>query len=317
MLKRKSGLGANPFESTDLGIFAPTESTEASQSSTDRLSIEISKIILAKQQPRRYFDPDKMQHLVQSVRAYGILEPLLVRSLTTTTSADTYELVAGERRYRAAKEAGLNQVPVVLLELTDTEALQLALTENLQREDLNPVEETEGVITLLSMQLQISPTEVPQLLHRLAKSSNNVVGNLEAAQIQIIESVLSISGRMTWSSFASHRLPLLNLPEPILNALRSGKIEYTKARAIAKLKDAAAQQELLNRAISEGMSLSQIHAEVSATNRQYKPQQTPTLKSRFDQLSSQLKKSKVWDDQKKQRRMEKVLTELESLLRDG
>lgn len=316
MLKRKSGLGANPFESTDLGIFAPTESTEASQSSTDRLSIEISKIILAKQQPRRYFDPDKMQHLVQSVRAYGILEPLLVRSLTTT-SADTYELVAGERRYRAAKEAGLNQVPVVLLELTDTEALQLALTENLQREDLNPVEETEGVITLLAMQLQISPTEVPQLLHRLAKSSNNVVGNLEASQIQIIESVFSISGRMTWSSFASHRLPLLNLPELILNALREGKIEYTKARAIAKLKDAAAQQELLNRAISDCMSLSQIHAEVSAANRQYKPQQTPTLKTRFDQLSSQLKKSKVWDDQKKQRRMEKVLTELESLLRDG
>lgn len=313
MLKRKSGLGANPFESTDLGIFAPTEPTEVSQSSTERLSIEISKIILAKQQPRRYFDHDKMQHLVQSVRAYGILEPLLVRSL----SADTYELVAGERRYRAAKEAGLNQVPVVLLELTDTEALQLALTENLQREDLNPVEETEGVITLLSMQLQISPQEVPQLLHRLAKSSDNVVGNLETAQIQIIESVLSISGRMTWSSFASHRLPLLNLPEPILNALREGKIEYTKARAIAKLKDAAAQQELLNRAISEGMSLSQINAEVSATNRHYKPQETPTLKSRFDQLSSQLKKSKVWDDQKKRRRMEKVLTELESLLREG
>lgn len=313
MLKRKSGLGANPFKSTDLGIFAPTEPTEVSQSSTERLSIEISKIILAKQQPRRYFDHDKMQHLVQSVRAYGILEPLLVRSL----SADTYELVAGERRYRAAKEAGLNQVPVVLLELTDTEALQLALTENLQREDLNPVEETEGVITLLSMQLQISPQEVPQLLHRLAKSSDNVVGNLETAQIQIIESVLSISGRMTWESFASHRLPLLNLPEPILNALREGKIEYTKARAIAKLKDAAAQQELLNRAISEGMSLSQIHAEVSATNRHYKPQETPTLKSRFDQLSSQLKKSKVWDDQKKRRRMEKVLTELESLLREG
>jgi ParB family transcriptional regulator, chromosome partitioning protein len=188
---------------------------------------------------------------------------LLVRPV-----ASGYELVAGERRLRAAQTVGLTEVPVVVRDLTDNEALQLALVENLQREDLNPVEATEGIISLLSIKLQLPPEGIPQLLHRLAKASDNVVGTEETLQRQTIEEVFQSVGSISWESFATHRLPLLNLPAIILDALRLGKLEYTKARAIAKLKDADQQQALLNQAITEGLSLNQIRAEVSALNRQ-------------------------------------------------
>jgi ParB family chromosome partitioning protein len=90
-----------------------------------------------------------MQELVESVQQHGVLQPLLVRS----RSDDQYELVAGERRYRAAKEVQLAEVPVVIRELSDEEAMQLSLIENLCREDLNPVEETEGILQLLALRL--------------------------------------------------------------------------------------------------------------------------------------------------------------------
>ena len=91
-----------------------------------------------------------MQALVQSVKTDGILQPLLVRPL----GEEKYELVAGERRYRAAKEVGLTEVPVIIGDLTQQQALRVALVENLQREDLNPVEETEGILQLLSHHLE-------------------------------------------------------------------------------------------------------------------------------------------------------------------
>ena len=89
---------------------------------------------MPKKQPRRYFDPDRQAQLIKSVQEHGILEPLLVRPLAD----GLYELVAGERRYRAAQELGLKEVPVVIREFDDKQALQVALIENLQREDLNP-----------------------------------------------------------------------------------------------------------------------------------------------------------------------------------
>ena len=111
---------------------------ELPQESDSTLSLE--KISLPASQPRHYFDSQKMSQLVASVEKYGILEPLLVRP-----KGSRYELVAGERRYRAARKVGLVEIPVIIRELDDTEALAISLMENLQREDLNPVEETEGV----------------------------------------------------------------------------------------------------------------------------------------------------------------------------
>jgi ParB family transcriptional regulator, chromosome partitioning protein len=201
------------------------------QPASDR-SLPLAQIQLAAQQPRRYFDPEKLAQLVLSVKAHGILEPILVRPLPD--QPDQYELVAGERRYRAALQLKLTDIPVVIRELNDTEARQLALIENLQREDLNPVEETEGILQLLSLCLNQEISALPSLLHRLQherkKSSNNVVGNSEMEEIA---SVFASLGRLSWESFVNHRLPLLNLPTDVLDALRQGKIAYTKAQAIA------------------------------------------------------------------------------------
>ncbi|WP_199250096.1 ParB/RepB/Spo0J family partition protein [[Phormidium] sp. ETS-05] len=112
-------------------------------------SVSTERLIPPKfSQPRRYFDETQMQQLVASVREFGIIQPLLVRPM-----GDKYEIVAGERRYRAALAVGLTAIPVIVRVLNDTEALECALMENLQRCDLNPVEETEGILRLLELSL--------------------------------------------------------------------------------------------------------------------------------------------------------------------
>jgi ParB family transcriptional regulator, chromosome partitioning protein len=103
--------------------------------------IPLDRIVSAQYQPRQYFDEDTMQRLTASVTEHGILQPLLVRPV-----GDKYELVAGERRYKAATEAGLTEVPALVRKLANEEAMQYALVENLQREDLNSIEEVEGIL---------------------------------------------------------------------------------------------------------------------------------------------------------------------------
>lgn len=309
---KKSGLGANPFNSVDLGIFSPTSQENDKQHTSVSHTVELKDIVISKHQPRRYFDSNKHQEMVQSIKAHGVIEPLLVRPLPK----NKFELVAGERRFRAASELGLESVPVIVRKLDENEALQLALIENMQREDLNPLEETEGIIRLLSFQLQLPIDEVPQLLHRLAKSSDNVVGKQESEQISIIESLFNIIGRLTWESFATHRLPLLNLPSHILGSLREGKLDYTKARVIARVKDVKQQKDLLKRAIKEKLSLKQIREEISARKKAKNDNTDFSLKVKFSELSKDLNKSKVWEDRKKKKRLEKLLRDLESLLNE-
>ncbi len=274
-------------------------------------AISLQQIVLPSNQPRRYFDPDKLEQLTRSVIEHGILEPLLVRALPD----ERYELVAGERRYRAALDAGLTEVPVVLKELTDSEARQLALVENLQREDLNPVEETEGILQLLALKLEIETTEVVSLLYQMqnataGKITDNVISN---SKIKSVNKVFTGLGKMNRESFTANRLPLLRLPEDVLEALRTGKIEYTKAKAIASVKDQAARTELLENAIAKSLSLSQIRELI----KKFKPaKQQSNLKTRFDTTYKQMKKSKqLWQDPKKKKKLESLLSQLEKLIK--
>ncbi len=272
--------------------------------------VPIESIHLTQQQPRRYFDPEKLQSLVQSISSQGILEPLLVRPI----GDNQYELVAGERRYRAAQIASLKEVPVVIRQLNETEALQLALTENLQREDLNPVEETEGILQLLTLKLESTQQEVISLLDRLINTkrgfTDNVVSNEKQ---QLIEEVFASVGRLSVESFRTHRLPLLNLPVDILSALRSGQIEYTKAKAIARLPNAEIRTQLLEDAIANSLSLSQIRSLVKAKQA---PKQQSELKTRFDTTYKQAKQSKqLWQDSKKRKKLESLLSQLEKLIK--
>ncbi len=271
----------------------------------------LTDIKLPDYQPRQYFDETKLEELAQTIKAHGVLEPLLVRSLP---SQNQYELVAGGRRYRAAKLAGLTEVPVIVLKLSDEQALEVAIIENLQREDLNPVEETEGILQLLAKRLKIKTSEVSPLLHQLQKqvrgrAANNVIGSETIEQIQAIFESL---GLMELDSFIGNRLPLLNLPEDVLEALRSGKIEYTKAKAIASVKDEAARKQLLEDAIANSLSLSQIRSLIKES----KPaKQQEELKTRFDNTYKQVKKAKnLWSNAKKRKQLESLLAKLEKLI---
>lgn len=286
-----------------------------SEMSLDKQSLTIESITLVANQPRRYFDPDKLRQLTESVKQHGILEPILVRP---TEKDGMYELVAGERRFRAAKAVGLTSIPVVIRSLSDEEALQLALVENLQREDLNPLEETEGILQLLSLRLKIPLADVPPLLYRMRNETigsvnQNVLINAEAQAVQVVFSEL---GTISWESFATARLPLLRLPTEILEALRGGKIAYTKAQVIARVKDDSQRQELLEQAIAEEFSLNQIKERIARLKTSEKSDE-PSLKSQINDVLHLAKRSKVWDDPKKQKRLEKLLTELKSLFTEA
>jgi ParB family transcriptional regulator, chromosome partitioning protein len=146
-----------------------SEESNTPEPSEIKNCLSIAQIHRKPEQVRRYFDPQKMEQLTASVREYGILENLLVRAMPGKPGE--YELVAGERRYRAAQGAGLIEVPATILDLTDQQALQITLVENLQREDLNPVEETEGILQLLAVRLELSVPDVVSLLYRMQNES--------------------------------------------------------------------------------------------------------------------------------------------------
>lgn len=321
-------------------------------------SMSLDQIVLPPNQPRRYFDPEALKQLTESIKQHGILQPLLVRPI----GGGKYEVVAGERRYRSGIEAKLEAAPVVVRELSDDQAFQLALIENLLREDLNPVEETEGILQLLALKLGRSVDEIPPLLRRLqherkeaANSSNNVIGkpelDLEEADnkvivkeeldsketsnnvigkdgndeqqssssvnpdLKIVEEVFLGLGLMTWESFANNRLPLLNLPEDILDALRGGSLEYTKARAIAQIPKLNERVEFLEQAIANNWSLSEIRQRISEKKSPASNENTESnnYKERFTAATTKLRKSRIWSDPKKRKQIEKLLAQLETL----
>jgi len=271
--------------------------------------IAIADIYLPKSQPRRYFDPDKMLELQKSIKQYGILEPIIVRAIDTG-----YELVAGERRFRAAKELGLDKIPAVVHQLTTEQAYEIALIENLQREDLNPIEETEAILQILTLKLAIPEKEVTSNLYKMRvtpeQERDKVLTEIAIRVISIFDSLQTIK----WDSFVVNRLPLLNLPTEVLEALRQGKIEYTKATAIAKVKAAEAREDLLNETINQGLSLVQIKEKIRDIKTGQVIEKPVTLKTRFTTSIQQLKKSPVWEDQKKQKTLEKLIAQIESLL---
>ena len=276
--------------------------------SKDQLSID--KILKAPHQPRRYFDEEKLSQLEQSIRIHGILEPLIVRPY----NEGNYELVAGERRLRAAERIGLDQVPVVIKDLDDTEAAKLSLIENLQREDLNPFEETEGILKLISTELNVAQEEVPPLLHRLQHQNKPGSSVQDIRELNSIESIFNSIGKMTWESFVNNRLPLLNLPDDVSTALREGKLAYTKAKVIAQVKDLDERKYLLDLAIEDNLSLKNIRDHLKNTNNSRVTDPTESLKQRMSTAMKKLNKSDAWSSPRKQKKIEKLLAEIEKLV---
>ena len=307
-VQRKSAL--DDRSDADLSFFGKkTQDTQAGK------QIPLTQIDTADWQPRRYFDEAEMAKLVASVKKNGIMQPVLVRP----HGQGRYELIAGERRYRAAREAGLQDIPVTIRELSDEEAAELALMENLQREDLNPVEETEGVLELLKISQGISKEETISLLNQAANAEKRgkILTNNVIRQLETIEKVFTVVGINSWQSFRANRLPVLNLPEDILTVLLQGKIQYTKAREIARVKDEKKRRKLLEQAIAEKWSLNDIKAQTKALKEQKQPKRSNKAKKlldRIDAVHKQAKKASL-DDADVIREAEELLLKLEALLR--
>lgn len=278
--------------------------------------VPLTAIALPKRQPRRYFDAKKLEELKKSIQQYGILEPLIVRPLEN----NTYELVAGERRYRAAAELNLEEVPVTVRDLNDKEALQIALIENLQREDLNPIEETQGILNFLSVELDLEEDKVKSLLYQMHNGTFDSSHNVMANQAEIIQKVFDSLGKMNWESFVKNRLPLLKLPPELLEVLEQGSLEYTKAKEIARIKNDKQRKALLKDAIAQGLSLSQIKERISkikfaeTKGKGGSDNSTKTYASRMKEIYTKTKKMKSWDDPDKQKQFEALLEQIEKLL---
>lgn len=261
-------------------------------------------------QPRKEINPDAFKMLVASIREKGIQHPLLVRP-----NGRQYELVAGQRRLLAAHQLKLTEVPVVIRELSDVDALAAAIIENLTREDLNPVDETDAILQLLGLELDRPVDDVNTLLYRMQRTLRGSAHNVMGADEEKVEQVFSGLGKMTWASFVQNRLPILGYPENLLSAVRSGKIAYTKARELARVTNAEERQKLLERAVGETLSLPDVKKLV-ASQLVGDENQAPAVQ-RLVHLRRQLSQKRLERlETSKRKEVETLLERLRALLAD-
>ena len=202
------------------GLGALLGSDAAPETDSPVRTLRVSDIEPNPRQPRRDFDEEALQTLADSIRDNGLLQPLLVRR-----TASGFQLIAGERRWRAARRAGLTELPAVILEADDQRMTELALIENLQREDLNPLEEAESY-RMLTEDFGLSQAEAAQ---RVGKSRPAV----------------------------ANAIRLLALPDEVCALLRDGRLSAGHARALLTLENAAQQKELAAKAADGALSVRQ------------------------------------------------------------
>lgn len=214
MAAKKGGLGK--------GINALIYDNSVDSAGGESVKLSINEIEPNREQPRKTFEPESLSELSESIKEHGVLQPLLVRPMPD----GSYRLVAGERRYRAARMAGLTEVPVTVREMTDEEESIFALIENLQREDLNAVEEAQGIKTLIDT-FGLTQEEAAK---RVGKSRTAVTNTLR----------------------------LLNLPEDILQLVKDNKISMGHARALLAVEDNAEASRIAQTVIKDGISVREV-----------------------------------------------------------
>lgn len=234
----------------------------------------LDDLVPAPYQPRLSFDEDDLRSLAESIKQRGVTTPLLVRPLGT----GKFEIIAGERRWRAARMAGLGQVPVTVQRLSDQDAEYVALMENLQRKDLNAFEEVESRLRLIGAALGIPRDDVPTRL-------NENLRNPRPEDVEILEGLFSGLGRQKWESFAKNKVRILNWPEPIVAGLRQGLVMEIASFINSAPEDM--QADLVALAL-KGATKAELQAEVKQAQ---KPKKKPVL--REDRLRVALGKRKV------------------------
>jgi ParB family transcriptional regulator, chromosome partitioning protein len=283
---------------------------EAQQNAGKSAQLQVSpdKIVPSIFQPRRYFDSEAMLELQESIQQIGILEPLVVRE----AAKDQYDLIAGERRWRCAKTLNLEQVPIVIVELSDEEAFLAALHDNSQREDLNPIDETEYILRLLGHWMKLDIDAIKSVLYKIrnqkARGNDAEEDEAMATATKIISQVKK---GLTPISFVETRLPLLKLPEDVLAAIRKGEIEYTKAKLVAKIKDPEERTKILAGAIKDKWSIREIQACIKPKT---KENISDTPSAQISKTMKILKSSKVWEDPSRWKKIQSWLTKIEQEL---
>ena len=235
--KRKSlGRGLEALLGGGIDDEIPASSPNNSEGNRDS-SIDINSLVPGKYQPRTEFEPEALQSLADSIKEKGVLQPLLVRR-----QGDRYEIIAGERRWRAAKLAGLSNVPVIIKDLSDQEVLEAALVENILRENLSAIEEAEGYQRLIN---EFSHTQ--EALSQIVGKSRSHIANT---------------------------LRLLNLPQEIQNMVKEGKLSAGHARALVGLDNAV---ELAKQVIAKDLNVRQVE-DLVAKQKEPKKEKTATKK---------------------------------------
>lgn len=263
-------------------------------------------------QPRKYFNPAKMQALEESIKALGIRQPVLVQP-----RGGRYFLVCGERRVRAARAIGMLEVPAILLEqnLDDHRLNQIALIENLQREELNPLEETEGVVAFLCLKLGFTRNELESKFHRILNEEKGLVSTTEVRDSTLGQLLLTLFRQTTdisFEHFVKNRMKLLRLSSDVASRIRGGEISYTSAMEISKLPKEK-REDVFDQAIAEKWGLEKVKSVVKEL-RDNPSKKENELKHRFLDLSTRLKRSNLWQDSQKYSKLEQILEELEGLL---
>jgi len=209
--------------------------------SEELVQLPVGSIHANRRQPRKHFEPEAIAELAASIRVQGVVQPILVRS----DPDGGYELIAGERRWRAAREAGLDALPALVRESDDRETLLLALVENVAREDLSPVEEARAYATLVD-EFELSLGEVAE---RVGRSKPGV----------------------------SNRLRLLELPEDVLWMLARGDLSEGHARAVLSLPDDEARRRLARRIVQDGMTVRAAERAAQSGGARRRPRRTSAL----------------------------------------
>ncbi len=201
----------------------------------------------------------ELKTLAESIAQHGILQPLVVRHLLDDMEGYEYELVAGERRYLAASMAEFEEIPVTVCELNEREAFMVSLVENLQRENLNPIEETEGILKLLSLHLELDTEQVKSLLYKIYNCRGGKVSDeaVDRSQLAIVDQLFDQLGCFTLNNFVQRRLSLLNLSPELKSAIALG-LSYTKAKELNRVSDDQQRQDLLQQVQDEDLSFREI-----------------------------------------------------------
>jgi len=201
--------------------------------------VPIQRVETRQEQPRTVFEQDKIEELAESIREHGVLTPIIVRSVDD----GYYQIIAGERRWRAAREAGLTEMPVRIIVADDKKALELALVENLQREDLSPIEEARGYKALMD-EFEMTQEDVAQ---RVSKSRPAV----------------------------ANALRLLSLPDTLIELIVSGELSAGSARALLALKETKKMLSAAQFAVKNSMSVREVESLVNRLNKEKKERKKP------------------------------------------